>query len=50
MVVETQDAVGKTMEFWHRKGFTLTQEDARTATENICAFIETLARWKKGGA
>ena len=48
MVVKEQDVVNRTMEFWHGKGFTLTPEDARTAAENICAFVETLARWEKG--
>lgn len=49
MVVKEQDVVSTTMDFWRSKGFTLTQEDARTAAENICAFVETLAKWKKAG-
>jgi hypothetical protein len=49
MVVEEQDVVSRTMEFWRSKGFTLSQEDARAATENICAFVETLAKWNKAG-
>lgn len=49
MVVKEEDVVSRTMEFWRSKGINLTQEDARAATENICAFIETLSRWSKAG-
>lgn len=49
MVVEEHDVVSRTMEFWRSKGVTLSPEDARAATENVCIFIEMLAQWQKAG-